>query len=122
MDRKAIVKDFITRCAIGDSQAAFADYVASGFVHHNPWFAPDADSLAIAMHQAALQFPQTQIKVLRILEDGDTLMTHSRVQHAPSSAPYACAHIYRFEGDRIIELWDVAMEVPSDAVNTAGAF
>ncbi|MEF2155906.1 nuclear transport factor 2 family protein [Luteimonas sp. FXH3W] len=122
MDRKFIVKDFITRCALGDSHAAFAEYAGSGFVHHNPWFAPDADSLALAMHEAALQSPQTRIEVLRILEDGDTLMTHSRVQHAPTSAPYACAHIYRFEGEKIAELWDVAMEVPTDATNSAGAF
>lgn len=36
MDRKVIVKDFITRCALGDSYAAFAEYAGSGFVHHNP--------------------------------------------------------------------------------------
>jgi predicted SnoaL-like aldol condensation-catalyzing enzyme len=31
-------------------------------------------------------------------------------------------HLFRFRGARIVELWDVAMEVPKRSPNRAGAF
>ena len=74
------------------------------------------------MPSAYEQFPQTTITVHRVLEDGDTLMTHSKVRHAPDRPPFACAHIYRFRGDKIAEMWDVAMESPDPVTNERGLF
>lgn len=121
-DRKAIVTDFIKRCALGDSVTAFDQYVSRDFVHHNPWFASDATTLAHAMRSAYEQFPQTTITVHRVLADGDLLMTHSEVRHAPDKPVFACSHIFRFEGDQIAELWDVAMESPAVVLNERGLF
>lgn len=41
-----------------------------------------------------------------MLEDGDTVMTHSLVtRQDPKAADVAVVHIFRFEDDRIAELW-----------------
>jgi len=31
-------------------------------------------------------------------------------------------HILRFEGDRIVELWDIGQEIPQDSPNEHGMF
>ena len=34
----------------------------------------------------------------------------------------AVVHIFRFEGGRIAELWDLGMPIPEDSVNENGMF
>jgi predicted SnoaL-like aldol condensation-catalyzing enzyme len=34
----------------------------------------------------------------------------------------AVVHIFRFEGDRIVEMWDVAMAQPQQVLNENGMF
>lgn len=39
------------------------------------------------------------------------------------SGQHACrTHIFRFQGDRIVELWDVWQEIPKDSANEHGMF
>ena len=46
----------------------------------------------------------------------------SRVRQKPGDAGAAVVHIFRFDGDRVVELWDVGQAVPEDAVNEKGMF
>ena len=68
------------------------------------------------------KFPKTTLEVQHVFEDDDLVAVHSRVQHAPNTLPIAVVHIFRFEGDQIAELWDVAMEAPQDSPNENGMF
>jgi predicted SnoaL-like aldol condensation-catalyzing enzyme len=47
---------------------------------------------------------------------------HSHVVRAEAGVEYAVVHILRFEGERIVELWDVSQEIPADSPNTLGMF
>jgi predicted SnoaL-like aldol condensation-catalyzing enzyme len=47
---------------------------------------------------------------------------HSRVRQNPGDPDYAVMHIFRFEADKIAELWDFGQEVPKDIVNENGMF
>jgi predicted SnoaL-like aldol condensation-catalyzing enzyme len=74
------------------------------------------------MEENARQNPQKRLDVLRALEDGDLVAVHSRVRHTPDERGYALVHLFRFESDRIAELWDLAQEVPAESVNRNGMF
>ena len=60
--------------------------------------------------------------MLHAVEEGDLVAVHSRVQHGPADPGAALVHLFRFEGDRIVELWDVGQEVPAETVNANGMF
>lgn len=120
-DQKQIAIDFLELAATGKLDEAYA-LVASNFRHHNPYFAGDADSLKAGMAGAHNQFPNTKIDVQRAVAEGDLVAVHSRVRHAADKQPIAVVHIFRFEGDKIAELWDVGIEVPKDSPNENGAF
>jgi predicted SnoaL-like aldol condensation-catalyzing enzyme len=111
--RKQAAAEFIRLAGTGRVDDAFGKYVAPGFVHHNPHFGHTAEALKSGMAENARQFPHKRIEVLRVIGEGHLVTVHSRVHLTPEDRGYAIAHIYRFDGDRIAELWDIAMEVPT---------
>jgi len=48
--------------------------------------------------------------------------TLAHVRHKKGEPGAAVVHVFRFEGDRIAELWDVGQEVPADSPNQNGMF
>ena len=120
-NKRDIAVSFLKNAASGRVDEAYA-LVASNFRHHNPYFPGDAESLKAGMAQAAAMFPNTTLVVKHVLEDGELVAVHSHVQHAANTLPIAAVHMFRFEGDEIAELWDVAMEAPPDSPNENGMF
>jgi predicted SnoaL-like aldol condensation-catalyzing enzyme len=117
-----IATDFLRKVCDGRVAAAYADHVADGFRHHNPWFRGDAAALREGMARNAAQFPQKSIRIVRTAEDGDEVVVLSHVHHVPGDRGHALAHWFRFEGGRIAELWDIAQEVPEQVANENGMF
>ena len=57
-----------------------------------------------------------------VLEDQDLVAVHSRVEHGPGLPTAGVVHIFRFDGDRIVELWDLGQEAPANSPNAHGMF
>lgn len=74
------------------------------------------------MEESARQDPHKRLDVVHSLEDGDLVAVHSHLQQRPGDPGVAVVHLFRFEGDRIAELWDIVQPVPAESVNTAGMF
>lgn len=121
MSRKDIAISFLKNAASGRVDEAYA-LAASSFRHHNPYFPGDAESLKAGMAEAHNKFPDTMLDVKHVLEEGELVAVHSHVQHASNTPPIAAVHMFRFEGDEIAEIWDVAMEAPQDSPNEFGMF
>ena len=113
---------FLKLAASGKLDEAYDNYIAPNFRHHNAYFAGDAESLKAGMAEAHKQFPNTTLEVQHAWEDGDLVAVHSRVSHGPDQPDISVVHMFRFEGDRIAELWDVGMEAPKESPNTNGLF
>ena len=114
--------EFLTLAAAGKVQEAYDRHAGSGFRHHNPYFRGDADSLKAAMAENAAQNPEKSLEVQMALQDGDRVAVFSRVRQRPGDLGGAVVHLFRFEGDRIAELWDVGQAVTEDSVNENGMF
>ncbi|HXI22855.1 MAG TPA: nuclear transport factor 2 family protein [Pyrinomonadaceae bacterium] len=118
---KDIAVSFLKNAATGKVDEAYS-LVGPNFRHHNAYFPGDTESLKAGMADAHKQFPNTKLDVQRAIAEGDLVAVHSRVQHAPETLAIAVVHIFRFDGEKIAELWDVGMEVPKDSPNENGAF
>src|SRR6266571_9446131 len=108
-DKRQIAISFLKLAASGKLDEAYS-HVSPNFRHHNPYFPGDAESLKAGMAEAATKFPDTTLEVQHVFEEDDLVAVHSRVQHAPDTPAIAVVHIFRFEGDRIAELWDIGQE------------
>jgi predicted SnoaL-like aldol condensation-catalyzing enzyme len=117
-----IATSFLRDCCEGRVGEAYARHVASDFRHHNPWYPGDAAALRQGMAQNAAQFPHKSIRFVRTVEDGNTVAVLSHVHHVPGDAGFGTAHFFRFDGERIAELWDIAQAVPEAMVNECGMF
>ena len=122
VSHKEIAVAFLCAGASGDVREAYQKHVAKSFRHHNPFFRGDAESLMKAMEEAAAKNPNKILEVQRALEDGDLVAVHSHVRQNPGDRGAAVVHIFRFEGDYIVELWDMGQAVPENSPNENGMF
>ena len=118
---KEIAISFLRDAAAGRMDEAYAR-VTSNFRHHNPHFKGDADSLKAGMAEAHRKFPNTTLEIQHVLKEGEMVAVHSRVRHSAELSEIAVVHLFRFENDRIAELWDVGIEAPKDSPNEHGIF
>jgi len=123
MSRKYRAVAFLQQVGAGDVRRAFELYVAPDFLHHNQYFKSDRESLLLAMEQAHAATPNRAVEVKHVYEDGNTVITHSRVvRQDPALPAIAAVHIFRFEGDLVAELWDLAQVIEGALVNEVGVF
>jgi len=120
--QKEAATSFLQMVAEGKVQEAYDKFVSPDFRHHNQFFKGDRDSLMTAMKENAQKHPNKMLKVKKILEDGDTVMTLSHVKQDPSVIGGAVVHIFRFENGKIAELWDLGQEIIANAANKNGVF
>src|SRR5712664_4388564 len=113
-DKRQTALAFLKLAASGKVSEAFQKYLSRDFRHHNPYFRGDANSLKAGMMEAHQKFPNTTLEVQHVFEADDLVAVHSRVRHSPETPEIAVVHIFRFEGDRIVEMWDIGQEAPKD--------
>lgn len=119
---KETAVSFLHLVSSGKAREAFGALVGPYFQHHNPYFRGDAQSLMTAMEENAAQNPNKAIAVKHAIEEGDMVAVHFLVHHKPGDRGAAIIHIFRFEGERIAEMWDVGQEVPESSPNENGMF
>jgi predicted SnoaL-like aldol condensation-catalyzing enzyme len=119
---KQAAVEFLTLIASGKVREAYEKHVGAGFRHHNPYFRGDAASLMEAMEQNAAKNPHKLLEIQFAIHEGDRVAVFSRVRQNPQDKGGAVVHIFRFDKDRIVELWDVGQAVPEQSVNENDMF
>ena len=120
--KKEMAQHFLKLAAAGNSREAFKLYVGAAFKHHNAYFKGDANTLMLAIEEDAKMNPDKIFEIQRALEDGDLVAVHSRFRQNPNDSDWAVMHIFRFENDKIVELWDFAQAAPAEMINENGMF
>lgn len=122
LSHKEKAVSFLQMVASGNVREAYLNHIGSDFCHHNPFFRGDADSLMLAMEENAAQNPNKKLEVKRAIEEGDIVAVHSHVKQNPEDLGAAVVHIFRFQDDRIVELWDLGQPIPENSSNENGMF
>lgn len=122
MNYKETATKFLELCAVGKPRIAFEKFAGPGFIHHNAFFKGDANSLIVAMEESEEKFPDKVLTIQHALGDENIVAIHSHVKMMPEDPGYAVMHIFRFEKDKVVELWDFSQQVPENCVNENGMF
>lgn len=122
MTTKEIAGDFLNRAAKGHSHEAFRLYVSPNFKHHNVYFKGDAQTLMLAIEESSRLNPNKIFEIHHIIGDQDMVAVHSHVKQSTSDLGIAVVHIFKFESDKIIELWDLGQCIPNKMINENGMF
>lgn len=119
---REIATSFLEMAASGKVREAYKKYVSLNFRHHNAFFEGDRESLMLAMEDDAVKNPNKKLRIRLTLEDRDLVVTYSHVQQNQKDLGFAVVHIFRFEDDRIVELWDLGQAIPKNSPNKNGMF
>ena len=122
MTKKYIAREFLKLAAKGHSHEAFRLYVGKNFKHHNAYFKGNADTLMLAMEESARKNPNKIFEIHHILSDHDLVAVHSHLKQNSEDVGFAVVHIFKFESDKIIELWDLGQPIPAEMINENGMF
>jgi len=123
MTRREAAESFLKLAGTGRVDEAYERFIAPEFTHHNQYFPGDRESLKTAMARAHEHSPNERVDVKRVLEDGDFVVTLSHVVGSGADASsVAVVHIFRFEGDHVVELWDLGQALNPDSPNENGPF
>jgi predicted SnoaL-like aldol condensation-catalyzing enzyme len=122
MSHKDAAVEFLTLVASGRVREAYERYIGAGFRHHNPYFRGDAASLMEGMEQNAAKNPDKRLEIQTAIQEGDRVAVFSHVRQHPQDRGGAVVHIFRFDKDRVVELWDVGQAVPEQSDNQNGMF
>jgi predicted SnoaL-like aldol condensation-catalyzing enzyme len=121
-NRKEAAQTFLNSVVSGNVREAYDRFVAMEFIHHNPHFPGDRESLLVAMEKNHLQFPHKTIEFKHTVEEGDLVVVHSMMRPNPVSPGLILVHVFRFAGDKVVELWDMGQPIPPDSPNENGMF
>lgn len=113
---------FMRLVGSGKVRDAYDRYVGANFRHHNAFFRGDRESLMRAMEDNAVKNPDKVLDVKNVFEDGNRVVVHSHIRQHAQDRGGAAVHIFRFENDRIAELWDVGQAIPQESPNEYGMF
>ena len=120
--RKQVAVKFLRLVVVGRIDEAYEKHVDMRGKHHNPYYPAGFPALKKAMIDNHVEFPGKQIAVKNVLGDGDLVAVHSHIVLRPGETGVTVVHMFRFQGDRIIEMWDCGQSVPTDSPNKDGVF
>src|SRR5512136_1040905 len=113
-NREAAI-NFLQLASSGKVKEAYAQFVGTGFRHHNPFFEGSAEALMAGMEENARQNPNKVLEIKRVIAEGEFVAVHSHVCQKPGDLGVAVVHFFRFEKGRIVELWDLGQPVPEQS-------
>jgi predicted SnoaL-like aldol condensation-catalyzing enzyme len=118
---KEVVTAFMEQAFVqGQARAAAQKYIsADKYIQHNPQ-AADGRETFIKGFAAFVDSSTYRCVIKRVLTEGDLVVVHSHCKDKPASAKdlgAAVVDIFRVEGDKIVEHWDVEQKVPAKAAN-----
>ncbi|WP_394817582.1 nuclear transport factor 2 family protein [Streptomyces doebereineriae] len=92
-------------------------FVRPDYIQHNP-LAPDgAEALKYFGALQRQQYPDLRYDIKRVISEGDLVLVHSNIVLTPGTRGVAAFDIFRFQGGKIAEHWDVLQAVPATTAN-----
>ena len=122
MALKDAVVEFLRFVIDGKIDKAYKTYVSPKMRHHNAYYSGDAATLQKGMEENHVKFPDKIFEIKHVLEDGNFVAVHSHLRFQPTDPCLAVVHLFRFEGGRMVEFWDLAQSVPAESPNKNGMF
>jgi predicted SnoaL-like aldol condensation-catalyzing enzyme len=129
--RKDIAVEFLRLIGSGKPKDGLR-FFAPDCKTHNPYVLGGMDALTDAMIAVQKQGAPGILKgskadfklnIRQVLADGDLFAVHTQLSSSrPSEGGLRQVHLFRFNGDKIVEYWDITQQVPENAPNAAGAF
>jgi predicted SnoaL-like aldol condensation-catalyzing enzyme len=93
------------------------------YIQHSPGIANGLEALLQLIDEFDRESPGYAVQVRRVVAEGDLCFAHCHYTFgAKDLRGKAIAELFRFEGEQIVEHWDVIQDVPAHSRNGNGMF
>jgi predicted SnoaL-like aldol condensation-catalyzing enzyme len=114
-DNKKLVASLYQE-VFGDKNIEAVDkYIGDNYIQHNPGVADGKEALKAALKVWFKDAPKEKIDIQHIGADGNFVYIHTRSRQGNKTI--SVMDIFRIDGSKIVEHWDVLQEVPAKAAN-----
>lgn len=121
-DKKEMVKRLYREVMLKGSRKAAEELLLEDYKQHNPQAADGREGLLSHVADLQAEYPNRKIEFIHLFEDGDCVITHIHFSLIPGVREVMGMDIFRFEGDKIAEHWDVIQAIPEQSANSNGMF
>ncbi len=104
-----------------DFEAA-SKFFGPRYVQHNPTAPDGVEGFKAFVGFLREKFPDSHSEIKRSFADGDYVILHVHSVREKGSRGRAIVDIFKLEGGKIVEHWDVVQDVPEKAANSNGMF
>ncbi|MFN0041162.1 MAG: ester cyclase [Burkholderiales bacterium] len=118
---KKLVVDFY-RKALDQKDLAAVDKYLGPYRQHNPQAADGPEELKGFINYLKSTAPDFRFEIKRVFADGDYVILHVHGIPAPGARGMAIVDIFRVNGEKIVEHWDVIQEIPEKSANSNTMF
>ena len=120
---KDIAVAFYQAVIEGRVEDAFRLYAVPTYRQHNPLIEDGMEGVKKFVAWIMANHPNARGEIKRIFADGDHVILHSH-WHGLSDNPggEAVVDIFRLEGDKVVEHWDVIQPIPETSANANTMF
>ena len=119
---RAVVREFYDLAFNRKKPREAAKHIGATYRQHNPT-APDGSEAFIEFVTVwTRQVPQLRVDLKRLIAEGDLVVVHSHFTMKPGDPGTAVMDIFRLEGGKIVEHWDVMQPVNEKPANSNTMF
>ncbi|WP_121824995.1 nuclear transport factor 2 family protein [Streptomyces rapamycinicus] len=118
---RALVSGFAQKVLVGADYSALTDYISTETYHqHNPEAADGLDGFGAAAAQWAEQGKNLVYKTVhKVIAEGEFVLLQSEGEFG---VPVAYYDLFRVQGGKIVEHWDVVAPIPAELPHDNGLF
>ena len=91
--------------------AKVATFLGDTYIQHNPWVADGPEAFLRFVQFRRERFPQSRNEVKQVIAEGDLVVLHVHSVLVPGTPGRHIVDIFRVEGDKVVEHWDVIQEI-----------
>jgi len=102
--------------------AAASQYFGAHYIQHNPLAKDGPEGFKAFLEFLRARYPQSHSEIKQVFADGDYVIVHVHAVREPGTRGNAIVDIFRLEGGKIVEHWDVVQPIPDQAANSNGMF
>ena len=121
-EKKNAVRQLYSEVLRKGSRDTAEKLLRKDYKQHNPQAEDGREGLLRHVADLDAMYPDRKITFLHMFADGEYVITHIRFLLAPGRTEAVGMDIFRFEGDKIAEHWDVIQEIPTQSANTNGMY
>lgn len=102
-----------------------ARFLGDTYIQHNPWIADGPEAFLRFVRFRRDKFPQSHSDIKMVIAEGELVVLHVHSVLVPGTPGRHIVDIFRVEGDKVVEHWDVIQDIPQPVfppINDNGLF